>query len=173
MTAPTVVQGGLNIAQGVDTLRTDQAAVSQAQQTLNNDQHNLQRDQNLLSQGYISQQSVDAQATLVKNDQQALNQAGANVSSARSTVQANGTISGQGLQASAVQQSAAAAQGLQQHAEAMVRAVSAFRIAEEAIATPTGVTAPRVAPSLPGSAARAAAPRKLALARSDDDWEQF
>ena len=106
-TVHTVYQGGLNIAQGVDTLHTDQAAVSQAQQTLNNDQHNLQRDQNLLSQGYISQQSVDAQATLVKNDQQALNQASANAASARSTVQANGTISGQGLQSSAVQQSAA------------------------------------------------------------------
>ena len=46
-------------------MRTDEAAVRQAQQTLANDQHNLQRDQNLLSQGYISQQSVDAQATLV------------------------------------------------------------------------------------------------------------
>jgi len=106
-TVHTVYQGGLNIAQGQDTERTDQAAVSQAQQTLSNDQHNLQRDQNLLSQGYISQQAVDAQATLVKNDQQALNQASANLSSARSTVSANGTISGQGLQAAAVQQSAA------------------------------------------------------------------
>ncbi|HYL26398.1 MAG TPA: efflux RND transporter periplasmic adaptor subunit [Candidatus Nitrosotalea sp.] len=106
-TVHTVFQGSLNIAQGQDTLRTDQAAVSQAQQTLTNDQHNLQRDQNLLSQGYISQQAVDAQATLVKNDEQALNQANANLSSARSTVAANGTISGQGLQAAAVQQSAA------------------------------------------------------------------
>ncbi len=75
--------------------------------------------------------------------------------------------------AAAVQQSAAAAQGLQQHAEAMVRAVSAFRVAEEGIAPPAAVKAPSVAPSLPVSSARAAAPRKLALARSDDDWEQF
>ena len=106
-TVHTTVQGSLTIEQGVDTLRTDEAAVRQAQQTLNNDQQNLGRDQNLLAQGYISQQSVDAQATLVKNDQQALNTANANLSSARSTVAANGTLSGQGLQSSAVQQSAA------------------------------------------------------------------
>jgi HlyD family secretion protein len=106
-TVHTVFQGSLNISQGQDTVRTDNAAVSQAQQTLTNDQHNLSRDQNLLSQGYVSQQSVDAQMTLVKNDEQALNTANANLASARSTVQANGTLSGQGLQSSAVQQSAA------------------------------------------------------------------
>ncbi len=106
-TVHTVFQGSLSIAQGVDTLRTDEAAVGQAQQTLANDQRNLGRDQNLLAQGYVSQQSVDAQLTQVKNDQQALNSANANLASARSTVQANGSISGQGLQASAVQQSAA------------------------------------------------------------------
>lgn len=106
-TAHTVYQGSLTISQGVDTMRTDEAAVRQAQQTLNNDQRNLARDQNLLTQGYISQQSVDAQATLVKNDQQALDTANANLASARSTVQANGSLSGPGLQSSAVQQSAA------------------------------------------------------------------
>ncbi|MBV8067321.1 MAG: efflux RND transporter periplasmic adaptor subunit [Candidatus Eremiobacteraeota bacterium] len=106
-TVHTVYQGSLNIQQGVDTERNAEAAVQQAQQTLTNDQRNLQRDQNLLAQGYISQQAVDAQATLVKNDQQALNSATANLESARSTVHANGTLSGQGLQSAAVQQSAA------------------------------------------------------------------
>ncbi len=100
-------QGSLTIEQGVDTVRTDEAAVHQAQETLSNDTHNLSRDQNLLGQGYISQQSVDAQATLVKNDEQALNTANANLASARSTVVANGSLSGQGLASSAVQQSAA------------------------------------------------------------------
>lgn len=106
-TVHTVYQGGLSIAQGNDTLRADQAAVSQAQQTLNNDTLNLTRDQRLLAQGYVSQQSVDTQATLVRNDQQALNTANSNLSAARSNVQANGSLSGQGLQASAVQQSEA------------------------------------------------------------------
>ncbi len=106
-TTHTIYQGSLSIAQASDTLRSDQAAVHQAQQTLQNDQANLARDQNLLAQGYVSQQAVDAQATLVRNDQQALNSANANVAAARSSVQANGSLSGQGLQASAVQQSRA------------------------------------------------------------------
>lgn len=106
-TVHTQYQGSLTIAQGVDTLHTDEAAVAQAQQTLRNDQHNLSRDQNLLTQGYVSQQAVDAQETLVKNDQQALTSASANVASARSNVQANGSLSGAGLQSAAVQQSAA------------------------------------------------------------------
>ncbi len=106
-TTHTVFQGSLSIAQGQDTLQTDEAAVRQAQQTLTNDQTNLARDQNLLAQGYISQQAVDAQSTLVRNDQQTLNSANANLASARSTVQANGTLSGEGMQAAAVRQSQA------------------------------------------------------------------
>lgn len=106
-TAHTVYQGGLNIAQGVDALKADQAAVRQAQQTLNNDTENLSRDQNLLKQGYVSQQAVDAQDTLVRNDQQALNTANSNLSAAQSNVQANGSLSGGGMQAAAVQQSEA------------------------------------------------------------------
>lgn len=106
-TVHAVFQGGLTIAQGQDTVRTDEAAVRQAQQTLTNDQTNLTRDQNLLAQGYVSQQTVDAQQTLVKNDQQSLTTANANLASARSTVEANGSLSGQGLQASTVQQSQA------------------------------------------------------------------
>lgn len=106
-TVHTVYQGGLSIAQGVDTLRADAAAVQQAQQTLQNDEMNLKRDQNLLAQGYVSQQSVDQQTTLVRNDQQALNTANSTLSAAQSNVQANGSLSGSGLQASAVQQSQA------------------------------------------------------------------
>ncbi|HMF28978.1 MAG TPA: efflux RND transporter periplasmic adaptor subunit [Candidatus Cybelea sp.] len=106
-TSHTAYQGSLNIQQGLSTLRSSEAALRQAQQTLINDQHNLSRDQNLLTQGYISQQAVDAQSTLVKNDQQALNTANANLATARSTVAANGSLSGPGLQSSAVQQSAA------------------------------------------------------------------
>jgi HlyD family secretion protein len=106
-TVHTVYQGGLSIAQGVDTLHSDRAAVYQAQQTLNNDQTNLVRDNNLLRQGYVSQQTVDQQETMVRNDQQALNSARATVAAAVSNVQANGSLSGQGLQASAVAQSEA------------------------------------------------------------------
>ncbi|MBV8198835.1 MAG: biotin/lipoyl-binding protein, partial [Candidatus Eremiobacteraeota bacterium] len=61
-TTHTVYQGSLSIAQAVDTLRSDAAAVHQAEQTLQNDQTNLARDQNLLAQGYVAQQAVDAHA---------------------------------------------------------------------------------------------------------------
>jgi HlyD family secretion protein len=92
-TTHAVYQGSLTIAQGQDQLR-------QAQATLLNDSTNLQRDLNLLKQGYISQQAVDQQQAVVRNDEAA-------VASARSTVAANGSLSGQGLQASSVQQSRA------------------------------------------------------------------
>jgi HlyD family secretion protein len=106
-TTHTVYQGSLTIAQGEDTLRSSSAAVEQAQQTLKNDQTNLTRDQSLLKQGYISQQTVDQQVTLVRNDEQQLNSAQAALSAARSNVAANGSLSGQGLQSSAVDQSKA------------------------------------------------------------------
>lgn len=130
-TVHTVYQGSLTIAQGVDTVHTDEAAVQQAQQTLTNDEKNLERDQNLLGQGYVSQQSVDAQVTLVKNDRQALDTADANLASARSTVQANGSLTGQGLQSSAVQQSAAQ----EQVAMAQAQQVQ-VQIAKAAITSP-------------------------------------
>jgi HlyD family secretion protein len=130
-TVHTVYQGGLSIAQGVDTLRSDQAAVHQAQQTLNNDQTNLTRDQNLLNQGYVSQQTVDSQETMVRNDQQALNSAVATLAAARSNVQANGSLSGQGLQASAIAQSEA------QEAVALAQAQQIrVQIAKAAIVSP-------------------------------------
>ncbi len=106
-TSHTVFQGSLTIAQGVDALRSDEAAVGQAQQTLKNDQQNLDRDDNLLKQGYVSQQSVDQQATTVRNDQHVLDAAQATLAGARSNVQANGSLGGSGLQAAAVQQSQA------------------------------------------------------------------
>ncbi len=106
-TQHTVYSGSLAISQGVDTVRNDQAEVQQAAQTLTNDRQNLMRDQNLLAQGYVSQQAVDSQETLVRNDQQALNSANASLSAAKANVQANGSLSGGGMQASAVAQSAA------------------------------------------------------------------
>ncbi|HEY1655095.1 MAG TPA: efflux RND transporter periplasmic adaptor subunit [Candidatus Tumulicola sp.] len=106
-TSHAVFQGSLTIAQGVDALKSDQAAVGQAQQTLTNDRQNLDRDTNLLKQGYVSQQSVDQQSTTVRNDEHALDAAEATLAGARSNVQANGSLSGSGLQAAAVQQSQA------------------------------------------------------------------
>jgi HlyD family secretion protein len=92
-TTHNVYQGSLSIQQGVDALR-------QAQETLTNDQANLVRDQHLFNQGYVSQQTLQQQQTLVRNDQAAL-------AAARSTVAANGSLNGPGLQSSTVAQSRA------------------------------------------------------------------
>ncbi len=92
-TTHNVYQGSLSIEQGVDTLR-------QAEQTLTNDQANLVRDQHLFAQGYISAQTLQQQETLARNDQAA-------VAAARSTVAANGSLNGPGLQSSSVAQSRA------------------------------------------------------------------
>ncbi len=52
-----------------------QAALRQAQQTLTQAQTDLQRDRQLLANGYISQQAVDQQNTLVMNDEAAVRSA--------------------------------------------------------------------------------------------------
>ncbi len=99
-------QGAETIAQSSDQVRFTSGALSQAQQTLKNDQMNLTRDQQLYSQGYISQQTLQQQQTMVRNDQAAIQSATANLNSSVSAVQANGTMS-QGMQASNIQNSRA------------------------------------------------------------------
>lgn len=95
-TSHTYYQGDLSISQGADALR-------QAETTLRTDELNLERDESLLRQGYIARQTVDAQLETVRNDEQT-------VSSDRATVQANGSLSGEGLQASAIAQARAEAE---------------------------------------------------------------
>ncbi|MGA3038201.1 MAG: efflux RND transporter periplasmic adaptor subunit [Vulcanimicrobiaceae bacterium] len=107
-TSHTVFQGKLSISQGVDTLHGSSAAVEQAQKTLAFDSLTLKRDQQLLASGFIAQQTVDQQETLVHNDQQTLRSAQASQSSAQSNVQANGSsVAAPGLQQSAIEQSRA------------------------------------------------------------------
>ncbi len=95
-TSHTYYSGVLSIAQGVDTVRQDRV-------TLRTDDVNLERDESLFRQGYISRQTVDQQINTVNTDKQTL-------AAAMSNMQANGTISGAGLQAAAVAQAQAEAQ---------------------------------------------------------------
>lgn len=95
-TEHTYYQGSLSISQGVDALR-------QAEATLTNDQRNLERDAALLRQGYIAQQTYDAQLATVRGDEQS-------VASDRSNVAANGSLNGAGLQSAAIAQARAQAQ---------------------------------------------------------------
>jgi multidrug efflux pump subunit AcrA (membrane-fusion protein) len=114
-TSQTQYQAQLNIGQGNDQVRNAQAALLQAQQTLKLDQLNLTRYQNLLQTGYVSQQQVDQQRTMVHNDQQQERSAQASLQSAILNARVNGSYQ-KGLQAANVASSAAAAQSA--HAQA-------------------------------------------------------
>ena len=70
--------------------------------------------------------------------------------------------------ASAVQQSASAAAGMREQAEALVNAVSAFRVGEERVSKPAAPL-PRTHKAEPRLAAKPA----VALAAAGDDWEEF
>jgi multidrug efflux pump subunit AcrA (membrane-fusion protein) len=111
----TQYQAQLNIGQGNDQVRNAQAALQQAEQTLRLDQLNLQRYQSLLKAGYVSQQQVDQQRTMVHNDQQQELSARATVQSAVLNARVNGTYQA-GLQAANVASAAAAAKSA--HAQA-------------------------------------------------------
>jgi len=77
--------------------------------------------------------------------------------------------------ASAVAQSAAAAQAMRMHADVMVRAVSAFRLSDQAAASAMPAAAAVIAAAKASTAALPTAARQkpLAVAAPDDDWEQF
>jgi multidrug resistance efflux pump len=100
--AQTKYSASLNIGQGNDQVNSARAALAQAKQTLAQAQQDLGRDKQLVGAGYISQQTVDQQATTVRNDAQAVNQAQASLSSAITNQQVNGG-SNQGLQAANVE----------------------------------------------------------------------
>lgn len=114
-TNQTQYQAQLNIGQGSDQVRNAQAALLQAEQTLNLDELNLHRYETLLQTGYVSQQQVDQQRTTVHNDQQQERSARASLASAVLNERVNGTDQ-QGLQASNVASASASAKSA--HAQA-------------------------------------------------------
>jgi multidrug efflux pump subunit AcrA (membrane-fusion protein) len=109
-TTHTVYAGSLAIDQGLDTQLGAHAALLQAQANLERDRTDLARYHSLLRNGYIAQQQVDTQQITVRTDEEAVRAAKAALSSARSNVTANGTLTSQGLQSSAVAQSRATEQ---------------------------------------------------------------
>jgi multidrug efflux pump subunit AcrA (membrane-fusion protein) len=106
-TTHSTYQGSLSIDQGVDSLRSAQTAVKQADETLARDTIDLGRDRQLVVQGYVAEQTYRDQITTVRNDQQAAKAARAALSSAQSNVTANGTLGSNGLQASSIEQARA------------------------------------------------------------------
>ena len=107
----TQYTANLSYGQNPDQVRQARAALRQAQQTLGQGNSDLERDRQLVSSGYISQQQYVQQATTVANDRQAVRSAEAQLSSAITNLNVNGTPQ-QGLQAanvaSAVSQAASA-----------------------------------------------------------------
>ena len=93
--------GTLDIGQGSQTVNSSRAALLSAQATLKNDTLNLERDRQLLANGYIAQQTLDAQQTLVNTDSSQVRTAQANLQSALLNEQVNGTPAS-GLQAANV-----------------------------------------------------------------------
>jgi multidrug efflux pump subunit AcrA (membrane-fusion protein) len=96
------LQARLNIGTGNDQVNSARSAVAQAQATLKNDQANLVRDRDLVTNGYISQQALDQQQTLVNNDLNTVRSAQAALQTANTNQQVNGNVNS-GLQASNVQ----------------------------------------------------------------------
>jgi multidrug efflux pump subunit AcrA (membrane-fusion protein) len=127
----------LNIDQGGDTVQTARAALAQANQNLSNDQLNLTRDQQLLTNGYVAQQTVDQQNTQVQNDRAAVRTAQAQLQSAITNQTVNGTNT-TGLQASTVASAAAdarAAHAVVEQARAAVQQLQT-QIAKATIVSP-------------------------------------
>ena len=108
-------QARLNINTGVDQVDAARATLASAQQTLANDVANLARDRSLLAGGYIAQQALDQQATVVNNDGSAVRSATSNLQTATTNESVNGTTSS-GLQAANV----ASAQAEARAAEATI-----------------------------------------------------
>ena len=127
----------LNIDQGDDQVQSARAALAQANQTLTNDEANLARDRQLISSGYVAQQTVDQQATTVANDRSAVRTAQSNLQSALTNQSVNGTNSS-GLQAANVASAAAearAAHAVVQQAQAAVQQLQT-QIAKATIVSP-------------------------------------
>lgn len=92
----------LNYGQNPQQVMQARQAMVQAQHTLSLDTLTLQRDEQLLSQGYIQQQTVDQQRTTVSNDEAGVRSAQAALNSAITNLKVNGTPQ-QGLQVANIQ----------------------------------------------------------------------
>jgi len=97
----TYDQADLTIVQNNNTVTSAKSAVRSAQSTLATARLNLGRDAQLLKNGYISQQTYDAQNVVVRTDASALRNAQVTLQNDLKQVQSNGTTSS-GLQGATV-----------------------------------------------------------------------
>ncbi len=120
--AKQIYAGAQTIGSGASALTTAAATLAQANQKLQLDQLNLTRDTQLVSQGYISQQTQDTQAQTVASDRAAVAAAQAGVASARLIAGTNGTQSSglQGASLAVLRQQAAQAHATAQQVAAQI-----------------------------------------------------
>jgi multidrug efflux pump subunit AcrA (membrane-fusion protein) len=118
----TYLQAGLTITQNSNSITSAEATVRQAQHTLDLDTLNLQRDQQLIQNGYVAQQTLDQQRNLVANDQQAVRAAMVTLANTKAQVQTNGTTSSglQGATVAAARGDEQAALGLAKQTQTMI-----------------------------------------------------
>ena len=126
----TNYQSTLALSQGTSDFVSARAQLQQARQRLAYDQITLSRNQGLLRQGYVPQQTVDQMQTQVWTDESQLRAAEASLRNAAVNVKVNGTPE-QGLQASNVEASRAAAASAQAQAQQL-----AVQIAKGTIVSP-------------------------------------
>jgi multidrug efflux pump subunit AcrA (membrane-fusion protein) len=129
-TRQTVLQSGLTISQNGNSINAAQATLRQVQQTLANDTANLNRNMQLMKQGYLSQQAYDNQNSLVTNDGQAVRSAQVALQNLQTQVKTNGTTT-TGLQGATVE----AVRADEQIAQGQVQQVR-VQIAKAAIVSP-------------------------------------
>jgi len=98
----------LQYGQNPQQVNQQRQALHQALETLKQDQLNLERDQQLVTQGYVAQQTYDQQLTLVRNDRAAVRSAQSAVQEAVVEQNVNG-VPGTGLQAATIQDAIASA----------------------------------------------------------------
>ena len=126
----TNYQSTLALSQGFSDLANARSQLQQARQHLQLDQLTLVRNQALLKNGYVPQQTVDQMQTQVMTDESALRAAQAAAANAAVNVKVNGTPD-QGLQASNVEASRAAASSALAQAQQL-----AVQIAKGTIVSP-------------------------------------
>ncbi len=115
--AQTKYTADLNFGQNPDAVRQARAALVQAQQTLAQARSDLQRDAQLVANGYISQQQYVQQQTTVANDVAAVRSAQAALSSQQTNNRVNGSPQQQGLQAANISAAVSEAASAQAQAD--------------------------------------------------------
>jgi len=116
-----------SIGQGVGGSGEANAALHQAQERLRLDRLTLQRDESLLAQSYIPQQTVDTQRESVASDIAAVASAQATLRAAQIVVDTNGSVSS-GLQGASIANAEAATEAARAQAQQILASIAHARI---------------------------------------------